>query len=165
MPDPEEDDEFARPGRQRFDEPQRGPWWRPATRWGRIFLACGALTVTGIVVTAGFVFKTYLERDSRFRIAGSGNIQTTGLSEVTRGDLLPVFGEDIGRNIFFVPLNQRRSQLEKIPWIEKATVMRVLPDQLRISVVERSPSPSFATASRSASSTPTEFSCPCRPRR
>ena len=139
MPDPEDDDEFARPGRQRFDEPQRAPWWRPATRWGRIFLACGALTVTGIVVTAGFVFKTYLERDSRFRIAGSGNIQTTGLSEVTRGDLLPVFGEDIGRNIFFVPLNQRRSQLEKIPWVEKATVMRVLPDQLRISVVERQP--------------------------
>ncbi len=139
MPDPEEDDEFARPGRQRFDEPQRAPWWRPATRWGRIFLACGALTVSGIVVTAGFVFKTYLERDSRFRIAGSGNIQTTGLSEVTRGDLLPVFGEDIGRNIFFVPLNQRRTQLEKIPWIENATVMRILPDQLRISVVERQP--------------------------
>ena len=138
MPDPE-DDEFPRTGRQRFDEPQRAPWWRPATRWGRIFLGSGVLTVAGVALTAGFVFKTYLERDSRFRIAGSGNIQTAGLSEVTRGDLLPVFGEDIGRNIFFVPLNQRRSQLEKIPWVEKATVMRVLPDQLRISVVERMP--------------------------
>jgi cell division protein FtsQ len=50
-----------------------------------------------------------------------------------------VFGEDVGRNVFFVPLNDRRRQLEKIPWIEKATVMRVLPDQLRISVVERTP--------------------------
>jgi len=139
MPDPEDDDEFAHPGRQRFDEALRAPWWRPATRWGRIFLGFGLLTVAGITFTTGYVFKTYLERDSRFRIAGSGNIQTTGLSEVTRSDLLPVFGEDIGRNIFFVPLSQRRSQLEKIPWVEKATVMRVLPDQLRIAVVERQP--------------------------
>ena len=45
----------------------------------------------------------------------------------------------MGRNVFFVPLNDRRRQLEKIPWIEKATVMRVLPDELRISVVERTP--------------------------
>jgi cell division protein FtsQ len=140
MPDPDEDDDdFGNSRRQRFDEPVRGPWWRPATKWGRIFLACGVLTVAGIVITAGFVFKTYLERDSRFRITGTGNIQTTGLSEVTRADLLPVFGEDVGRNVFFVPLNDRRKQLEKIPWIQKATVMRVLPDQLRISVVERTP--------------------------
>ncbi|MGA8739923.1 MAG: FtsQ-type POTRA domain-containing protein, partial [Terracidiphilus sp.] len=51
----------------------------------------------------------------------------------------PVFGEDIGRNIFFVPLAERRKQLEQIPWIEHATVMRLLPDQIRISVVERKP--------------------------
>ena len=135
----DDDDEFADARRQRNEEPQRGPWWRPATKWGRIFLVCGLATATGIVLTAGFVFKTYLERDSRFRIGGTGNIQTSGLGEVTRGDILPVFGEDVGRNIFFVPLDQRRRQLEKIPWIEKATVMRVLPDQLRISVVERTP--------------------------
>jgi cell division protein FtsQ len=140
MPDPEEDDEeFAGSRRQRMDEPQSGTWWRPATKWGRIFLGCSVLSATGILVTAGFVFKTYLERDSRFRISGTGNIQTAGLAEVTRGDLLPVFGEDVGRNIFFVPLNERRKQLEKIPWIEKATVMRILPDQLRIFVVERTP--------------------------
>lgn len=140
LPDFEEDDDdFGNAHRQRFDEPVRGPWWKPATKWGRIFLACGILTVAGIAITAGYVFKTYLERDSRFRIEGTGNIQTAGLSEVTRADMLPVFGEDVGRNVFFVPLDQRRKQLEKIPWIQKATVMRVLPDQLRISVVERTP--------------------------
>lgn len=138
-PEFDDDDEFSDSPRQRFDEPRSGPWWRPTTKWGRIFLASGVLTVTGIALTAGYVFKTYLERDSRFRIAGTGNIQTAGLNEVTRADVLPVFGEDVGRNVFFVPLNERRKQLEKIPWIEKATVMRVLPDQLRISVVERTP--------------------------
>jgi cell division protein FtsQ len=137
MPD-SDDDEFPRPGKQRFDE-TRGPWWRPRSKWGRIFLAVAALTVVGVLVTAGYIFKTYLERDSRFRIAGSGNIQASGLTEVTRAELLPVFGEDIGRNIFFVPLSQRRKQLEKIAWVQSATVMRVLPDQVRISLVERTP--------------------------
>ncbi len=137
--DGDDDDEFASARRQRADEPQRGRWWRPATKWGRIFLGCSVLTVTGLIVTAGYVFKTYLERDARFRIDGTGSIETSGLSEVPRADVLPVFGEDVGRNIFFVPLSQRRKQLEKIPWIEKATVMRLLPDQLRISIVERQP--------------------------
>lgn len=137
MPDPD-DDEYPYPVRQRFEE-ARGPWWRPRTKWGRIFFGLGVLTVAGILVTAGYIFKTYLERDPRFRISGGGNIQAAGLTEVTRADVLPVFGEDIGRNIFFVPLSQRRKQLEKIPWVESATVMRLLPDRIRISVVERTP--------------------------
>ena len=83
--------------------------------------------------------KTYLQRDGRFRIAGASHIQAVGLTEVTRAQLLPVFGEDIGRNIFFVPLNVRRKELEAIPWIQQATVMRLLPDQIRIDIVERKP--------------------------
>lgn len=137
MSDPD-DDEYPYPVRQRFEE-ARGPWWRPRTKWGRIFFGLGILTVAGVLVTAGYIFKTYLERDPRFRITGGGNIQAAGLTEVTRADVLPVFGEDIGRNIFFVPLSQRRKQLEKIPWVETATVMRLLPDRIRISVVERTP--------------------------
>jgi cell division protein FtsQ len=86
-----------------------------------------------------YLLKSYLERDARFRIAGTANIQATGLAEVSRADMLPVFGEDIGRNIFFIPLGDRRRQLEKIPWVERATVMRLLPDQIRVAVVERQP--------------------------
>jgi cell division protein FtsQ len=91
------------------------------------------------LATAGVLVKNYIVRDPRFRIAGTGNIQADGLTEVTRAQMLPVFGEDIGRNIFFVPLNQRRRQLEAIPWIERATVMRLLPDRIRIQIVERQP--------------------------
>jgi cell division protein FtsQ len=136
MQDP--DDEDLPRSRRRFDGPPI-PWWRPQSTVGRVFLGLGVLFVVGILGTAVFLFKTYLERDSRFRITGATNIQATGLGEVTRSEMLPVFGEDIGRNVFFVPLNQRRKQLEQIPWVEKATVMRLLPDQLRVAVVERHP--------------------------
>ncbi len=131
-------DGVLRPAANRFGKP-KAPWWRPASTVGRVFLTVTALLVLGGMTTVGLVLVHYLERDARFRIAGSSNIQAAGLTELSRADLMPVFGEDIGRNVFFVPLKERRRQLEQIPWIEHAAVMRVLPDQIRVAVVERQP--------------------------
>jgi len=142
MNDPEDDDLVLpggqRLGRSRQDRPRR-PWWRPASTAGRFFLALAALIVLSGFGASAYLVKTFLSRDARFRIAGASNIEATGLSEVSRTQMLPVFGEDIGRNIFFVPLSQRRKELEEIPWVERATVMRLLPDRIRVSVVERQP--------------------------
>jgi cell division protein FtsQ len=77
--------------------------------------------------------------DARFRIGTASSIQVLGNSQVTRPELLSVFGSDIGRNIFHVPLAQRRAELEQLPWVEHATVMRLLPNQLRVAVTERVP--------------------------
>jgi len=136
MVDPD-DDSYPAAG-ARFSKP-RNPWWRPAGTTGRVLLGLAALTVVGSLATSIYLLKTYLGRDSRFRIVSAANIQATGLTEVSRAEMLPVFGEDIGRNIFFIPLAERRKQLEDIPWVEHATVMRILPDQIRVSLVERNP--------------------------
>ena len=117
----------------------RNPWWRPAGTWGRAALATGLLIVAGVSAYAYYECKSFFERDSRFRVSGTSSIQAVGLTEVNRSEILTVFGEDIGRNIFFVPLGARRKQLEQIPWVQQATVMRLLPDQIRVSVVERQP--------------------------
>lgn len=133
-------DEDAPGGVRRFAQaPSNGRWWKPASTAGRVVLLVCALIVLGGSTAAVLAFRTSLERDPRFRIAGASDIQATGLTEVSRSEMLPVFGEDIGRNVFFVPLDQRRKQLESISWIEHATVMRVLPDQIRVNVVERQP--------------------------
>ena len=136
-------DEDEAPGRskaRRFgEEPARRPWWRPATRFGRILLGTGVVAVFSIFGISAYALRNFVEHDARFRITGTSDIQATGLSQVSREEMLPVFGEDIGSNIFFVPLAERRKQLEQIPWIEHATVMRLLPDQIRISVTERKP--------------------------
>ncbi|MGO9337398.1 MAG: FtsQ-type POTRA domain-containing protein [Terracidiphilus sp.] len=144
MNDPDDED-FPRGSGERFGasadrfaEPS-GPWWRPASTVGRVFLGLGILVVLGGLTAGAMVLKTYLGRDSRFRITGAGNIEANGLTEVSRAEMLPVFGEDIGRNIFFVPLNERRKQLEAIPWVQRATVMRLLPDQIHVTIVERQP--------------------------
>ncbi len=125
-------------GNDRFGKSKR-PWWRPAGTVGRVFLSAGALVVVCAFTTAVAMIRHTLERDPRFRIAGSEDIQATGLTEVSRAEMMPVFGEDMGRNIFFVPIDARRKQLEQIPWVERATVMRVLPDQIRVAVTERQP--------------------------
>jgi cell division protein FtsQ len=137
MADPDGDDAYSTGGAP-FNGP-RNPWWRPSSKLGRVFLALSALVLIGGFITASLVLKTYVERDARFRIAGTENIAASGLTQVSRADVLPVFGEDIGRNIFHVPISLRRKQLEQIPWVERATVMRVLPDQLRVALVERKP--------------------------
>ena len=139
----EMDDEDETPGLRskprRFGEESVRPWWRPGTTFGRVLLGTGALLVFSMFAFSAYALRNFLEHDGRFRITGTSNIQATGLAQVSRAEMLPVFGEDIGRNIFFVPLAERRKQLEQIPWIESATVMRLLPDQIRISVTERKP--------------------------
>src|SRR5437667_1353007 len=81
----------------------------------------------------------YGERSWRFRVDSSDHIEITGLENVTRSQVMEVIGGDIGRNIFFVPLAQRKKQLEQIPWVESASVMRFVPNRLRIEVQERTP--------------------------
>jgi cell division protein FtsQ len=90
-------------------------------------------------VLAALAVRQFFEHDPRFRIDSAASIQTIGNSQLTRDQLLSVFGADLGRNIFYIPLSQRRIELERIPWVEHATVMRIMPNQLRVSVRERVP--------------------------
>jgi cell division protein FtsQ len=134
----EDQDRAPVPRRARFAA-VRTPWWRPRSSFGRILLGGATFIVLAGLVTLGIVVRQFLVHDRHFRIPGAASIQSSGLSEVNRTEVLPVFGEDIGRNIFFVPLSERRKQLEAIPWVQRATVMRYLPDRLSVSIVERTP--------------------------
>jgi cell division protein FtsQ len=111
----------------------------PPSRTGRILAALAVvLAVAGLILLA-IVIRNFFRDDPRFRITTSSSIQIMGNSQVTRAELLSVFGSDLGRNIFFIPLHQRREALEQLPWVEHATVMRLMPDQLRVAIVERTP--------------------------
>ena len=81
----------------------------------------------------------YGERSWRFRVESSDNIEVTGMQNVTKAQIMEVMGADIGRNIFFIPLAQQKAQLEQIPWVESASVMRFVPNRLKVEVHERTP--------------------------
>ena len=61
------------------------------------------------------------------------------MQNVTKAQIMEVMGADIGRNIFFIPLSQQKAQLEQIPWVESASVMRFVPNRLRVEIHERIP--------------------------
>jgi cell division protein FtsQ len=102
--------------------------------WGAVALAI--VFVCGIGVAALY---HYGERSWRFRVESSDDIDISGLQNVTRSQVMEVMGGDIGRNIFFVPLAQRKAQLEQIPWVESASVMRFIPNRLKVEIHERTP--------------------------
>jgi cell division protein FtsQ len=102
--------------------------------WGAVALA--VVFICGITVAALY---HYGERSWRFRVESSDDIDISGLQNVTRTQVMEVMGGDIGRNIFFVPLAQRKAQLEQIPWVESASVMRFIPNRLKVEIHERTP--------------------------
>jgi cell division protein FtsQ len=66
-------------------------------------------------------------------------IELTGNRIVSREAVLQQFVHDRNRSVLRVPLDARRSQLEQIPWVESASVQRILPNRLRIELTERTP--------------------------
>jgi cell division protein FtsQ len=111
----------------------------PKTRWGRIAAGCGVVAVAGVGVAGLLMFRSFLLRDEHFVVEGAGSIQIAGNSHLTRPQLLSVFGGDVERNIFGIPLAERRAELERLPWVAHATVMRLLPNRVQVAIVERTP--------------------------
>lgn len=97
------------------------------------------LLAAGAVALVAITFYRYATQSWRFQIDSSENIRVLGAHNVSRAQVLDVFSSDLDRNIFFVPLAERRKQLQEIPWIESATVMRQLPNRLNVAVTERTP--------------------------
>ncbi len=66
-------------------------------------------------------------------------IELSGNRIVSREAVLQQFVHDRNRSVLRIPLDVRRSQLEQIPWVESASVQRILPNRLRIELTERTP--------------------------
>ncbi|HYM78018.1 MAG TPA: FtsQ-type POTRA domain-containing protein [Candidatus Dormibacteraeota bacterium] len=111
----------------------------PRKTASRLIWASVAAVILGAATVAAATLYNYGEHSWRFRIESSDNIEVAGIENVTKAQIMEVMGADIGRNIFFVPLTQQKSQLEQIPWVESASVMRFVPNRLKIEIHERTP--------------------------
>src|SRR5215467_8753310 len=95
-----------------------------------VVVVCGGLTAWAY---------SYGMTSWRFRIQSSDAVEISGVHNASRAHVMEVAAADIGRNVFFVPLDERQRQLEQIPWVEQATVMRLLPNRIAVSITERTP--------------------------
>lgn len=118
---------------------RRGPINLPRNTSGKLRLLLLAAGVLAVIATVWAGLHRYGTQSWRFRIDSSENISVAGTHNVTRSQVLEVMAGDIERNIFFVPLDERKRELEQIPWVRSASVMRLLPNRLKIVIAERTP--------------------------
>src|ERR1700686_1790970 len=111
----------------------------PKKTASRLMWACLVVAILCVAAIASAALYEYSERSWRFRVESSDNIEVAGMENVTKAQIMEVMGADIGRNIFFIPLAQQKAQLEQIPWVESASVMRFVPNRLEVEIHERTP--------------------------
>jgi cell division protein FtsQ len=66
-------------------------------------------------------------------------IELLGNHVVSREAVLQPFARDRNRSVLLIPLDVRRSQLQQLPWVESARVLRILPNRIRVELTERTP--------------------------
>lgn len=66
-------------------------------------------------------------------------IEVNGNRIVSREAVLQQFAQDRNRSVLRVSLDVRRGEIERISWVESASVQRILPNRLRIELTERTP--------------------------
>lgn len=105
-------------------------FYRRLSVW--ILIASGVITVS---VLAGR-FALY---SPQMQLIKSDQIDLTGNHIVGRESLVNIFYNDRGKSVLTVPLDDRRNKIQEIKWVESASVQRILPNRLRVEIIERSP--------------------------
>jgi cell division protein FtsQ len=118
---------------------RRGSLPLPRNATGRVKAVLFLVLVAAGAAGVWIALERYGTESWRFRLDSSDNISISGTNNVSRSQVLDVMASDIERNVFFVPLEQRKQQMEQIPWVKSASVMRLLPNRLKIVITERTP--------------------------
>ena len=112
----------------------------------RSVMACGLIVLIGGGVLLEGQVERYLMRDTRFYLERAPeygdpppNLHIDGLHYAKREMVLKLFEEDLGRSVFLLPLDKRRTELLANSWVKEATVSRLWPNRISVQVVERKP--------------------------
>jgi len=107
--------------------------WPAYRRW---LLAGVSLVAGGCLVYGGAQFFLF---SPRVTLNSDDQIEVTGNRYVNTSLVTEKFEADLGRSVLRIPLDERRAELEAIPWIAQASIERVLPNRLLIELTERTP--------------------------
>jgi cell division protein FtsQ len=98
------------------------------------------LSVAGIAGLTAVVYGTrFLLYSPTMLLLKPDQIDVSGNHIVAREAVLQQFVHDRDHSVLRIPLDVRRSELEQIPWVESASVQRILPNRIRVEVTERTP--------------------------
>jgi cell division protein FtsQ len=86
--------------------------------------------------------EQFLIGDPRFALSGQEEralVEIAGATHAPRHQIEAVFSEDVGRSVYLVPLSDRRAKLREVDWVKDASVARIWPNRVVISIAERTP--------------------------
>jgi cell division protein FtsQ len=98
--------------------------------WAVIAAGCGVVL---------YVVSDFLLHSPKVLLLKPEQVEVSGNHIVTREALLAPFYKDRGKSVLRIPLDDRRSQLEQISWVQNASVQRILPNRIRVEISERTP--------------------------
>lgn len=109
---------------------------KPKISW-RLWLRVGvwALVAAGVAFGARQV-NAFLLRDPHF---GLSSLEIRGAVYANKARLQGVFAADIDHSVFQIPLSERRRHLLAVDWVNEASVLRVWPNRIVVTVTERHP--------------------------
>jgi cell division protein FtsQ len=97
------------------------------------------ILIAAVVLVAGFFTVRFALYSPQVLLLKTEQIDLTGNHVVARESLVNVFYPDRGKSVLTIPLDQRRVEIQKIKWVESASVQRVLPNRVRVEITERTP--------------------------
>jgi cell division protein FtsQ len=105
------------------------------------WLKIAGAALAAILVSSGLWMwgEDYAKHSPRFVVASSDAVEINGVRNASRAQVMDVAGDYIGRNIFSPSLDESRRKLEQIPWVEHASVIRLLPNRIAFTIEERTP--------------------------
>jgi cell division protein FtsQ len=107
--------------------------------WGT-YLRVSMWTAAGLAGAAALYGSGHFLLTSReMALVHPDQVVLAGNHFVPRASVLEIFAGDRGKSVLRVPIDDRRRQLEAIPWVEHATVRRVLPNHIDVEISERTP--------------------------
>jgi cell division protein FtsQ len=94
----------------------------------------------GIVsVCVAYACGHFLLASRQMALVHPEQVELAGNHYVSRAMILGIFKADQGRSVLRIPLNERRRQIEAIPWVAEALVRRALPNNIEVEITERTP--------------------------
>ena len=91
------------------------------------------------LITAGYFGARYALYSPQMLLMKPDQIDVSGNHIVAREEIQKLFIHDRDRSVLRIPLETRRTQIQEIPWVEEASVQRILPNRIRVEITERTP--------------------------
>ncbi len=113
--------------------------------WRMVFRVSLWTGICAGVAFAGIEVHSFMLNDPRFslqcvpRATACAGLEVRGAVHSNMARIRTIFAKDIGKSVFDIPLDERRRHLLAVDWVREASIMRIWPDRIQVTVEERVP--------------------------